>query len=84
MHYVFATQVIIYRFVIPYQDWNLPLTQNFLIGLFSLQPDVYFFQGCRGLSKPGGEIAPMIDLDILSTYGTLGFFNQCPPFLIEI
>ena len=43
MHYVFATQVIIYRFVIPYQDWNLPLTQNFLIGLFSLQPDVYYF-----------------------------------------
>ena len=35
---------------------NLPgLTQNFLIGLFSLGTDVYFFQGCRGLSKLGRD-----------------------------
>ena len=58
MHYVFATQVIIYRFVIPYQDWNLPLTQNFLIGLFSLQPDVYFFSGVPGTFKTRWEDSP--------------------------
>ena len=47
MHYVFATQVIIYRFVIPYQDWkpSWPYPEFFNRSFLTATRCLLFFRG---------------------------------------
>ena len=82
MHYVFATQVIIYRFVIPYQDWKPSwlYPEFFNRSFLTATRCLLFFSWVPGTFKTWwGESPPTPpDWFMYLSYGTLGAYSQCP------